>query len=157
MIDREIIRADGEQDRCSTQEQRRPEFCGQAGPKMAVADERLCDRSGWEHKSKTASPRRTARRRPDCGRPHWPPFSRFRNPCGRATSRSRARRGGSPRRDAVRNAANASSTITGMFMACSSPLRSSKRLSIQRVAAVRCMASHNHSACDRRPFEPNIL
>lgn len=53
------------------------------------------------------------------------------------------------------HAANASSTITGMLIACSNPF--SRRLSIQRLAAVHCMASQNHSACDHRACEPNIL
>ena len=53
------------------------------------------------------------------------------------------------------HAANASSTITGMLIACSNPF--SRRLSIQRLAAVHCMASQDHSACDHRACEPNIL
>ena len=53
------------------------------------------------------------------------------------------------------HAANASSTITGMLIACSNPF--SRRLSIQRLAAVHGMASQDHSACDHRACEPISL
>ena len=70
---------------------------------------------------------------------------------------SEARRSRGPwRLEIDHHAANPSITITGMFIACFSSLGSSKRLRIQHVA-VRCMASHDHSASDRRACEPNIL